>query len=134
MGPRSVILVWMTGGPSHIDTLDVKPEAPREVRGPFASIPTRLPGVRICEHLPRLAAMLDRFTLIRSVDARRSNHEPNQVFQTANLEAEPRVNPEAHNYPAIASLVARHHGANDAAATFDMPCRSEMSSGWLVNS
>src|SRR5262249_39271459 len=71
-----------------------------------------LPGVRICEHLPRQAAMLDKITLIRSVDARHSNHEPNKVFQTANLEAEPRINPQGHLYPAIASIVAKHHGAN----------------------
>lgn len=58
--------------------------------------------------------MLDRFTLIRSVDARYSNHEPNMVFQTANLDAEPRTNPEATTYPAIASIVAKHRGANRA--------------------
>jgi hypothetical protein len=56
--------------------------------------------------------MLDRFTIIRSVDARESNHEPNKVFQTANLAAEPRINPNAEMYPAIGSVVAKHHGAN----------------------
>jgi hypothetical protein len=62
--------------------------------------------------LPRQAALLDRFTLIRSVDARFSNHEPNTVFQTANRLAEPRTNPAAERYPAIASIVAKHHGPN----------------------
>jgi hypothetical protein len=71
-----------------------------------------LPGVRICEHLPLQAALLDRFTLIRSVDARHSNHEPNQVFQTANLEAEPRINRVARMYPAVGSAVAKWHGPN----------------------
>ncbi len=111
-GHKSVILLWMTGGPSHIDTWDPKPLRPLENRGPFGVIATKLPGVQICEHLPKQAAMLDRFTLIRSVDARASNHEPNVVFQTANLAAEPRTNPEARTYPAIASLVAKHRGAN----------------------
>lgn len=115
-GPRSVILLWMTGGPSQIDTWDPKPERPPENRGPFASIATRIPGVRVCEHLPRQAAILDRVTLIRSVDARGSNHEPNTVFQTGNTAAEPRVNPEAREYPAIASVVARHRGAGGAPA------------------
>src|SRR4051812_28883978 len=46
---KSVILLWMTGGPSHIDTWDVKPAMPREVRGPFKDIATKLPGVHICE-------------------------------------------------------------------------------------
>lgn len=109
---KSVILIWMTGGPSHIDTWDVKPGMPREIRGPFKDIPTKLPGVHICEYLPKQAAMLDRFTLIRSVDCRGSNHEPNMVMQTANRAAEPRTNPKAVQYPAIGSLVAKLRGAN----------------------
>jgi hypothetical protein len=111
-GSKAVILLWMTGGPSQIDTWDPKPDRPLQNRGPFGVIPTRLPGVSLCEHLPKQAAMLDRFTIIRSVDARHSNHEPNKVFQTANLEAEPRTNPNAEHYPAIGSIVAKHHGAN----------------------
>ncbi|MFM7058791.1 MAG: DUF1501 domain-containing protein [Planctomycetota bacterium] len=109
---KSVILLWMAGGPSHIDTWDSKPLRPWINRGPFGVTQTALPGVVICEHLPRQAAMLDRFTIIRSVDARHSNHEPNMVFQTANLAAEPRVNPEAVRYPALASVIAQHHGSN----------------------
>ncbi len=112
---KSVILLWMAGGPSHIDTWDVKPDRPLENRGPFRTIATRLPGVRICEHLPKQAAMLDQFTLIRSMDAHHSNHEPNRVFQTANLEAEPRLNPRGHLYPAIGSVVAKLHGPNHPA-------------------
>jgi hypothetical protein len=105
----------MTGGPSHIDTWDVKPDRPAENRGPFAAIRTRLPGVQVCEHLPRQAAMLDKFTLIRSVDATHSNHEPNQVFQTGNTEAAPRVNRNGRLYPAIGSVIAREHGPNHPA-------------------
>lgn len=112
--PRSVILLWMTGGPSQIDMWDPKPERPPEIRGPFATIGSRLPGVRLCEYLPRLADRLDRVTLIRSVDATHSNHEPNQVMQTGNLAAEPRTNPEAELYPAIGSIAAREHGAQIA--------------------
>jgi hypothetical protein len=112
---KSVILLWMTGGPSHIDTWDPKPDRPLENRGPFGPISTSLPGVQICEHLPKQAAMLDKFTLIRSVDARQSNHAPNTVFQTGNLAAEPRTNPEAEKYPALASIVAKMHGPNDPA-------------------
>jgi hypothetical protein len=112
---KAVILLWMTGGPSHIDTWDVKPDMPSEVRGPFADIRTRLPGVHICEYLPKQAAMLDRFTIIRSVDCRESNHEPNAVMQSANLAAEPRINPKGHLYPAIGSLVAKLRGPNHPA-------------------
>ncbi len=108
---KSVILLWMTGGPSHIDTWDPKPGRPVENRGPFSVVSTRLPGVHICEHLPRMAAMLDRFTLIRSVDARHSNHEPNMVFQTGNTEAAPRINPRGRMYPAIGSIIAKYFGS-----------------------
>ena len=115
-GKKAVILLWMTGGPSQIDTLDPKPDRPPENRGPFGVTKTKLPGVLVCEHLPKLADRLDRFTVIRSVDCRHSNHEPNTVMQTANLLAEARTNPEARSYPAIASLVAKFRGANHPAA------------------
>ena len=88
---RSVILLWMTGGPSHIDMWDMKPDRTLENRGPFSPISTAIPGEFICEHLPKQAAMLDKFTLIRSVDCRHSNHEPNQVMQTGHREAAPRA-------------------------------------------
>ena len=98
-GNKSVILLWMAGGPSQIDTWDPKPDRPLQNRGPFGVIPTKLPGVLLCEHLPKQAAMLDKFTILRSVDCRYSNHEPNKVFQTANLEAEPRINPGRGHVP-----------------------------------
>src|SRR5262245_35566212 len=55
-GARSCILVYLLGGPPHLDMWDLKPEAPAEIRGPFRPIATCLPGVQVCEHLPRLAA------------------------------------------------------------------------------
>jgi hypothetical protein len=133
MRNKSVILLWMTGGPSHIDTWDVKPAMPREIRGPFADIPTKLPGVHICEYLPKQAAMLDHFTIIRSVDCRESNHEPNMVMQTANRAAEPRTNPKGRLYPAIGSIVAKFHGANHpgmpASVVLNLKSRSHIAEG-----
>ncbi|WP_435021520.1 DUF1501 domain-containing protein [Tundrisphaera sp. TA3] len=112
---KSVILLWMAGGPSQIDTWDPKPDRPEGNRGPFAAIQTKIPGVQICEHLPKQAAMLDKFTILRGVDCRHSNHEPNKVMQTANLLAEPRTNPSAEMYPAIGSIIAKMRGANHPA-------------------
>ncbi len=109
---RSVILLWMTGGPSHIDMWDMKPDRPLNNRGPFAPIRTSIPGEFICEHLPQQAAMMDKFTIIRSVDCRHSNHEPNQVMQTGNREAAPRVNRNGDRYPAIGSVVAKFRESN----------------------
>jgi hypothetical protein len=129
---KSVILLWMAGGPSHIDTWDPKPDRPLENRGPFGVTRTKVPGVLVCEHLPKQAAMMDRFTLVRSVDPRGSNHEPNTVFQTGNKDAEARTNPQAKYYPAIGSIVAKHHGPNHplmpAYATF-MKSRSHLAFG-----
>lgn len=110
-GAKSVILLWMSGGPSQIDSWDVKPNRPAVNRGPFAAISTKLPGVPICEHLPKQAAMLDKFTLIRSVDARGSSHNPNRVFQTGHLGSETAD----AKYPAIGSVVAKMHGPNHPA-------------------
>src|SRR5437867_3232469 len=62
----AVILYWMAGGPSQLDTWDPKPDSPAEVRGPFGSIATRTPGLRICELMPRQARVSDKFTLLRS--------------------------------------------------------------------
>ena len=61
---RSVILLWLWGGPSHLDTFDPKPDAPATVRGPFSTIGTRIPGIRFSELFPRLAARNDRFSLV----------------------------------------------------------------------
>lgn len=109
---KRVILLWMAGGPSHIDTWDPKPDRPYINRGPFGVTQTAMPGTIICEHLPKQAAMLDKFTLIRSVDARKSSHQPNMVMQTGNLAAAPRVNSKAHIYPSAGSIVSKYHGAN----------------------
>ena len=111
-GNKSVILLWMCGGPSHIDTLDPKPDLPQNKRGPFSTIHTTLPGVHVCEHLPKYAKLTDKLTIIRSVDARGSSHQPNQVMQTGNRAAAPRTNSEGKMYPAIGSVVAKLHGAN----------------------
>jgi hypothetical protein len=73
---KSCILVYLLGGPPHIDMFDLKPDAPAEYRGPFRPIATNVPGTQVCEHLPRLAGMADKFALLRSVSHRNSNHTP----------------------------------------------------------
>lgn len=70
----SVILIWLQGGPSHMDTYDLKPDAPREFRGEVSPIATRAPGLDICELLPRHAEVADRFNLIRSISHGFANH------------------------------------------------------------
>jgi hypothetical protein len=70
------ILVYLLGGPPHLDTFDLKPQAAAEVRGPFQPIPTNVPGFEICEHLPSLARIADKYSVIRSVSHPNSNHTP----------------------------------------------------------
>jgi len=77
---RSVILLFQFGGPSHIDTFDPKPQAPREIRGEFATIPTRVGGMQVTEHLPRVARCADKFALVRSVQHNRSNHNSGAYY------------------------------------------------------
>src|SRR5436309_3189516 len=72
--PPSCILIWLEGGPSHIDTFDPKPDAPAEVRGEFGTVATALPGVRFSEHLPHLAKLTHKFSLIRGHDPRNGSH------------------------------------------------------------
>jgi hypothetical protein len=70
----AVIFVWLPGGPPHQDTFDLKPDAPAEYRGPYRPIKTTVPGIDVCEHLPKLATLADKFALIRSVHHRFADH------------------------------------------------------------
>lgn len=72
---RSVIFVFLTGGMSHQDSFDLKPDAPDTIRGEFQSIATRTPGIRICEHLPMLAQRTDKYAIIRSMATGSDGHE-----------------------------------------------------------
>ncbi len=70
----SVILIWLQGGPSHMETYDLKPEAPIDYRGECRPIETNVPGISVCEHLPEHAKIADKFTLIRSISHGFANH------------------------------------------------------------
>ncbi len=71
---KSLLILYLYGAPSQIDTLDPKPNAPAETRGEFGTIATRLPGVRVCEHLPRMAREMRRVALVRSMSHHFNNH------------------------------------------------------------
>src|SRR5260370_33825159 len=72
---KSVIMVFLQGGPSHIDLWDPKPDAPANIRGEFKGIPTKIPGTHIGEHMPMMSNALDKATLIRSM-----SYTPNGLF------------------------------------------------------
>jgi hypothetical protein len=77
---KSVVLLDLFGGPSHLDTFDLKPAAPAEIRGSFKPIATSLPGVQICEHLPRLSRWMHRTSLIRTISHGYNSHNPYAVM------------------------------------------------------
>src|SRR5687768_17486629 len=73
---KSCILFYLQGGQSQLDTWDMKPEAPDGIRSIFQPIGTNVPGIQICEHMPRLAKMADKFAIIRSMYHETKNHNP----------------------------------------------------------
>src|SRR5881296_571461 len=71
---KAVIMIYLPGGPPHQDMFDLKIDAPLEIRGEFKPIKTNVPGIQICEHLPRLARIADRFSILRSVTHTNAGH------------------------------------------------------------
>ena len=81
---KNAIFIFLTGGQSHIDTWDMKPDA-GEMKGQFSSIETNVPDFRICEHMPHLAKQADKYAIIRSIEHTQGAHSPGQRYlQTGN--------------------------------------------------
>ena len=98
---KSCILIWLDGGPSHLETFDLKPDAPAEVRGPLQTIATALPGVHISECLPRTAAMLDKLAIIRSMTSPLGEHNFGTHYLMTGYKPTPVV-----EYPTFGSVLA----------------------------
>lgn len=75
---KSIINIYLPGGPTHLDMFDLKPTAPREIRGEFMPIPCNVAGMEICELMPKLASIGDKFSVVRSITGLREEHTPNQ--------------------------------------------------------
>src|SRR6266436_8221052 len=71
---KAVIMIFLPGGPSHQDMFDLKQDAPSEIRGEFKPINTKVSGIQICEHMPRIAGIMDKLTVIRSIVGAKDNH------------------------------------------------------------
>ena len=108
---KAVIMIYLSGGPSHQDMYDLKMDAPVEIRGSFKPIHTNVPGIEICEHMPRLAQMMDKFAIIRSLYG-----SPDQHASDTCLSGFP-INPKGRqsNRPSLGSALARLHGPADRA-------------------
>jgi len=108
---KSVILVWLWGGPAHTDLFDPKPSAPLQFRGPFDPIPTRIPGIRYTELLPKLAARNDKYALVRSLHSFHNDHGvAGTIGLTGSIDGAVSLGGpanQAKSRPALGSLVSR---------------------------
>ena len=95
-------MVWLSGGPATIDMWDLRPNAPEGIRGEFRECPTAADGIKICEHLPHMARVMDRCTIVRSLAHTIPSHGPATVFMTTGNRPTPAL-----QYPAMGSLVTR---------------------------
>jgi hypothetical protein len=101
----SCILLWLDGGPSHLDTFDPKPDAPSEVRSQFKPVRTSVPGLHICEHLPLTATVMRDVALIRSLTHELGNHDTGTRFLLTGHRPTPTL-----EYPSLGSIVAQERG------------------------
>src|SRR5215212_9375336 len=106
---KAVIMIFLPGGPAHQDMFDLKPDAPMEVRGEFKPIRTNVPGIEICEHLPRLSQMMDRMALIRSIVGATGGHDAIQC-----LTGRTHKNMPPGGWPCIGSVVSKVQGPTNA--------------------
>lgn len=103
--PRSVIMIWMRGGPSHIDSFDMKSEAPAEIRGEFRPIRTNVPGIEICEYLPLLAREMDKLAIIRGIKSNDlGDHTPHYILTGS---------PDRGKHPAFGGVVSHLRGSRN---------------------
>src|SRR5262245_20995654 len=108
---KSVIMILLDGGPSHIDMYDLKPDAPAEIRGEFRPIRTKVPGFDICELMPEQARIADKLALVRNLQMRTSSHNYQEITtgflwdrRIPGFEGVPR--------PAFGSIISRLRGSN----------------------
>ena len=103
---KAVIMIFLSGGPSHIDTYDMKPNAPAELRGEFRPIQTNVPGIQICEHMPMQAQMMDKLAILRGVQTV-GNHTGNEFFSGFAYEDGKPAAVTNQQRPALGSVVSR---------------------------
>lgn len=100
---ESILLFNLLGGPSHMDMFDMKPEAPREIRGEFQPIETSVPGIAICEHLPNVARLMHKATLIRTITHDYNSHDPLPIM-TGFTDGDPRLPAQPTDPPDIGAI------------------------------
>jgi hypothetical protein len=108
---NSCVFLFLFGGPSHIDLWDMKPQAPVEIRGEFRPIATKVPGIQVCEHLPRLAQHMDKLCLLRSMTHRMNVHGPacSEIFSGREYFGLPTTDQASReDWPSLSALTMRY--------------------------
>jgi hypothetical protein len=124
---KAAVFVRLGGGPSHMDTFDLKPDAPDTHRGEFKEISTSVPGIRICEHLPKLAQCADKYVILRGVSHNLAAHELGLQYLGTGNRPEPAL-----RHPSYGSVVARElSAANDLPPFVAIPAESSDATGYL---
>ena len=108
---KAVIMIYLSGGPSHQDMFDLKMDAPVEIRGEFRPIPTTVPGIEICEHMPKLAGMMDRLAIIRSLYGCPDQHASDLCLSGYPISGEGRQS----GRPSLGSVLSKLEGPVDRA-------------------
>ena len=124
---RSIINIYLGGGPTHMDTFDLKPNAPVEYRGELNPIATNVPGMEICELFPRLAKMADRYAIVRSITGLRNEHRANQSDSGWNSQDLAIVG----GRPGIGAVVSRLHGTVNGSSPTSVSLSGFGESGFL---
>jgi hypothetical protein len=107
---KSIVFLYQFGGPSHIDMFDMKPDAPEGIRGPHKPISSNVPGIQVSEHLPRVAKIMDKVTLIRSMHHTMKNHNSASYYALSGHEPpvdDIRLKDTLNLFPAYGSVVSR---------------------------
>ena len=104
-GKKAIIMIFLPGGPPHQDMWDLKMDAPADIRGEFRPIKTKVPGIEICELFPKMAAMMDKFSIIRSVVGSTGQHAAEQC-----LTGRGNQNMPAGGWPSIGAVMSKIHG------------------------
>lgn len=124
----SAVLIWLAGGPSHLDTWDPKPDAPLEIRGDFRAIEGKVPGIRISEHLPKTAGQMDKLCLVRSVTSPTGAHEIGTHYMLTGFLPLPGF--AVPSYGAVASHLLGPRSALPPYISVQAP-QTEMGAGFL---
>lgn len=122
----SVLFLNLAGGPAHLDTLDMKENLPEETRSEFSSIPSKIPGLAVCEHLPRLADSIDQFTLIRGISHTTGDHPQGQAYIATGNRPTPAL-----KYPSYGSVVTKELPADPELPPYVAIPQTEWSAGYM---